>query len=108
MKKYSSFIFIISLNLLYCRGQILNKTLNEECTVQDDPGVCLYVKDCPLAKINLNTKGIPYTICSYAKYRPIVCCSKTSKTPTTITTTTTTTTISPEIEKLAVNQRSLW
>lgn len=107
MKKISSFIFIILLNFLICRGQELNKTLNEECTVRDGaPGICLNYKDCPLAKINLINKGIKYTICSYKKNRPIICCSKINETIT--TTSTTTTTISPEIEKLAVNQRSLW
>lgn len=105
MKKFSS-LFVISINLLLCCGQQLNIKLNEECTTREgDPGVCLLVKHCPLAKILLIEKGIKYTICDYVRDRPIVCCSKTAKAPTT---TTTTTTISPETAKLAVHERSLW
>lgn len=69
----------------------------ESCTVDDSPGVCTHIEQCPPVHQALLSGIYPRKLCGYVKFEPIICCpsNKPRPKPRPTTTTTTTTTAAP-------------
>lgn len=69
----------------------------ESCTVDESPGVCTRIEQCPSVHKALLSGIYPRKVCGYSQFDPIICCpsNKPPPTPEPTTTTTTTTTAAP-------------
>ncbi|XP_078033409.1 venom protease-like [Augochlora pura] len=99
----ASSLFLLLLTVSSIQGQGYE---GDKCTVNNGPGVCQHLEQCPSVYTELLKGNPPLAVCGFVGFRQLVCCP-TNTQPPVIPTTENTTVVTGSVKPLTVNDSAV-